>query len=128
MSSSRVTRTYTAGLLLALKMTDISLFNTATNPSMMAGADNSCEFSLAMQDSAELSVVSGLRRDSLSCLRALVTSLTALDSLPEATASRKAGRSSPDRTVGEHKCCVLGCVREEQACDVSLCVPKYTFV
>ena len=91
---------YTEGLLLALKMTDDSLFNTATRPSTTVLDENSCGLSLMSVDRAAFRTGSGFKRESFSCFIAPHNILTALASFPEDNASLMAGRSSPERTVG----------------------------
>ena len=90
---------YTEGLLLALKMTEVSLFSTATSPSIIAGKENISGKSLEIVVRDALRVESGLSRDSFSCLREPARNLVALELLPEVIASLTAGSSSPGRTV-----------------------------
>ena len=98
-SSSCAVSTYTEELLLALKITEVSLLSTAISPSITAGVEKLSGVSLAIVVREEFRVRSGLSRDSFSCLRAPARSLVAFELLLEEMASRNAGRSSPDRTV-----------------------------
>lgn len=98
-SNNWAASTYTEGLLLALNITEGSLFKINTNPSTTAEAENISGKSWTRVTSAEWSVASGLRRDSFNCFNAPPRILEALASLSADLAALIVKTSSLDRTT-----------------------------